>query len=316
MPLPQVSVGIPTYNRPDGVLRTLKNIAAQSYKNLDILVSNNNSTNPLVVPLLNECARRDGRIRVIHQKENIGISENFIYVLRNTKADFFMWAADDDEWHPDFISVCMDNLLKLSVGTVMTGFFRHNRALGLKGKALLPPMDGNNRFTDASAFFSSMPHSIFYGIHRRSTIEWFTKEVPEEVDDEYFLLRQILYHGIKTIPEVHLYTAGIEDATYKIKMPPAAPDRYFFQCQRLLRMAKMVLEAPLLSDTERVNVLQKIVLSKLRFILSFETEMRDPTQLDLTRQIFSFLSAIELKNLDHYTRLISEFNSKSISQKY
>ncbi len=34
MSTPLVSVGIPTYNRPDGLLRTIKQIASQTYGNL------------------------------------------------------------------------------------------------------------------------------------------------------------------------------------------------------------------------------------------------------------------------------------------
>ena len=43
---PLVSVGIPTYNRPEGLRRTLECITKQTYKNLEIIVSNNCSSGP------------------------------------------------------------------------------------------------------------------------------------------------------------------------------------------------------------------------------------------------------------------------------
>ncbi len=308
MQQPKVSIGIPTYNRPDGVLRTIQQLAAQTYANLEILVSNNASTHPVVAPLLNECARLDPRIRVVHQPENLGIVRNFLYVFNNTHADYFMWAADDDEWHPDFVRVCMENMLTHDVGTVMPGFYRHNRALGVKGAAVLPAMDGRDRFADLMAFFSAMPHSIFYGLHKRDTIAWFAHENERDVDDEYFLLRQILFHGVKTVPEQVLYTAGIEDARYKVKLPAEAADRYFFQCRRLLRAATLVLEAPGLSDTQRLQVMQRVVLNKMHFILAFEQDMREPAQFELTRQLFTFLSLINWQHLPYYSKAMLDLN--------
>lgn len=309
MQQPKVSIGIPTYNRPDGVLRTIQQLAAQTYTNLDILVSNNASTHPLVAPLLDECARRDPRIRVVHQPENLGLVRNFLYVFQHAaSADYFMWAADDDEWHPDFVRVCMENMLTHDVGTVMTGFYRHNRALGLKGPAVLPPMDGRDRFADVMAFFSAMPHSMFYGLHKRSTIQWFAQEDERGMDDEYFLLRQMLFSGIKTVPEQMLYTAGIEDARYQIKLPAEAPDRYFFQCSRLLRAATVVLEAPGLTDVQRLQVLQRTVQTKLQFILAFEKDMRAPEQFEMTRQLFTFLSLIDWRHLDYYSQALNDVN--------
>ena len=42
---PLVSVGIPTYNRPKGLKRLLKQIQNQTYKNIEIIVSDNCSEN-------------------------------------------------------------------------------------------------------------------------------------------------------------------------------------------------------------------------------------------------------------------------------
>ncbi len=44
--LPLVSVGIPIYNRAKGLRRTLECITGQTYKNLEIVVSDNFSPGP------------------------------------------------------------------------------------------------------------------------------------------------------------------------------------------------------------------------------------------------------------------------------
>ncbi|QPK64919.1 glycosyltransferase family 2 protein [Methylomonas sp. LL1] len=107
---PLVSVGIPTYNRPNQLKLALESISRQTYRNLEIIVSDNASTDPEVACVLNECSRADDRIRWIRQNENIGASANFAYVLGVSSGDYFMWAADDDERECWFIERCLSAL--------------------------------------------------------------------------------------------------------------------------------------------------------------------------------------------------------------
>jgi glycosyltransferase involved in cell wall biosynthesis len=109
---PLVTVGMPSYNRPELLKRSLGLIRAQSYQNLDIIVSDNASPDPRVSELVLAEAEVDPRVRYIRQDTNIGPSGNFIFVLRQAKGSFFMWAADDDEWHPSFIEKLLTPLLQ------------------------------------------------------------------------------------------------------------------------------------------------------------------------------------------------------------
>jgi len=311
---PLVSIGIPTYNRPDGLLRTIKHIASQTYTNLEILVSNNASPNPMVAALLARCAELDPRIRVVNQAENLGLHKNFQYVLNHTQGEYFMWAADDDEWEPTFIAVCVGAHLANDVGTVMPGFLRHNRALGLRGTANLPLMTGRDRFADANLFYESLPHSIFYGLHRRSTVAWFGSAPFEGWDDELFVLRQIIEHGVLTMPQRVLYVAGIEDATYQIKFPKEAEDRHFFWGPRLLNYAQLLLNNQALSDIQKLDLMRRVLMSKLKFVLNYDAQLRQPEQLALSGQIYHFLAQLNLGQLRLYTHLLAQTNNSLEAQ--
>jgi len=78
---PLVTIGIPTFNRPDGLLNAIKKITSQTYRNIEIIISNNASNNELVPKIIEYCASLDGRIKYCHQQENIGITNNFKYVV-------------------------------------------------------------------------------------------------------------------------------------------------------------------------------------------------------------------------------------------
>ena len=98
-----VSVGIPTFNRPEGLRQTLDCILGQTYQKIEIIISDNCSTNPEVARIADEFSKKDSRIRYIRQPENIGALRNFIFLVEQAQGEFFMWAADDDWWAPTFI---------------------------------------------------------------------------------------------------------------------------------------------------------------------------------------------------------------------
>lgn len=102
-----VSVGIPTYNRPDSLKRTLEYITAQTYRNLEIIVSDNCSPAEETEKIVNEFIEKDNRIQFFRQPENKGPFFNFKFVLSKAKGDYFMWAADDDKWNSSFIEKIM-----------------------------------------------------------------------------------------------------------------------------------------------------------------------------------------------------------------
>src|SRR5579859_868727 len=97
---PLVSIGIPTYNGEKRIASTINSILSQYYPNLEIIISDNCSTDNTE----SVCARINKDhplIRYYRQKENIGIIRNFEFVLEKASGDFFMWVADDD-WLESF----------------------------------------------------------------------------------------------------------------------------------------------------------------------------------------------------------------------
>jgi glycosyltransferase involved in cell wall biosynthesis len=72
---PLVSVGIPTYNRPAGLHRTLECITQQTYPNLEIIVSDNCSPDVEIGKVVQSFIEVDHRIKYFRQPKNIGASK-------------------------------------------------------------------------------------------------------------------------------------------------------------------------------------------------------------------------------------------------
>ena len=113
---PLVTIGVPTFNRAEGLRRTLDHITKQTYTNLEIIVSDNCSPDGRVEDTVQEFLATDRRIQYFRQSQNRGPSFNFNFVLSQASGRYFMWAADDDYFES---SNLVEELLKADRGNVL-----------------------------------------------------------------------------------------------------------------------------------------------------------------------------------------------------
>lgn len=95
--VPLVSVVIPAYNAEAFLLRTLGSIVKQTYRNLEILVIDDGSSDrtPIIV---NEFVQTDNRIRLI-QKKNAGVAAARNLGIQSALGEFIAPIDADDLWH-------------------------------------------------------------------------------------------------------------------------------------------------------------------------------------------------------------------------
>jgi glycosyltransferase involved in cell wall biosynthesis len=105
-----VTIGIPTYNRPNELKKAIESAINQSYKNLEIIISDNCSTDILVEQLCRNYVSRDNRIVYFRQKENIGPILNYKYVSDNASGKYHIFLADDDWLSENYIEECVNTL--------------------------------------------------------------------------------------------------------------------------------------------------------------------------------------------------------------
>lgn len=100
---PLVTIGVPVHNGDKLLRRALDAILAQDYPNLEIIISDNASTDRSPEILREFLSRREGA-RMVRQERNIGASGNFEFLMREARGKYFFWASCDDFWHPQFVS--------------------------------------------------------------------------------------------------------------------------------------------------------------------------------------------------------------------
>jgi glycosyltransferase involved in cell wall biosynthesis len=119
MNVPKVTVGIPVFNGDQFLRKSIESIINQSYQDIEIIISDNCSTDNTQTICL-EYASRDNRIRYIRQSKNYGSINNFVVLLSEARGKYFMWAgADDvidDNWIASLLEICeRDNSLAFGV---------------------------------------------------------------------------------------------------------------------------------------------------------------------------------------------------------
>jgi glycosyltransferase involved in cell wall biosynthesis len=106
---PRVTVGMPVYNGGEKFRHVLDTIVGQTYKNFQLIISDNASTD-VTESICRDMASRDQRVIYIRQPQNIGAEANFDFVLSKADTEYFMWAAADDVRSEDFIENNLDFL--------------------------------------------------------------------------------------------------------------------------------------------------------------------------------------------------------------
>jgi glycosyltransferase involved in cell wall biosynthesis len=97
---PLVSIIIPTYNRPDYLKQAITSAVNQTYRNIEIIVSDNCShQNPQSIVE----SFQDSRIKFLRNSENQGMCANMLNPVKIAKGKYIAFLLDDDMWKDNLL---------------------------------------------------------------------------------------------------------------------------------------------------------------------------------------------------------------------
>lgn len=105
---PLVSIGVPLYN-VEKYAHKIKKLWEQSYSNIEILISDNASTDQ-TVSLVTRALRGKKNFILYRSKVNRGAPWNFNRTFRMARGKYFMWASLDDSRSSNFIEKAVELL--------------------------------------------------------------------------------------------------------------------------------------------------------------------------------------------------------------
>jgi glycosyltransferase involved in cell wall biosynthesis len=108
---PRVSIGMPVFNGEKYLEEALDSILAQTYRDFELIISDNASTDR-TQQICRQYAAKDSRIRYYRNERNLGCPRNFNRVFELSSGELFKWAAYDDVHAPEFLQKCVSVLNK------------------------------------------------------------------------------------------------------------------------------------------------------------------------------------------------------------
>jgi predicted O-linked N-acetylglucosamine transferase (SPINDLY family)/glycosyltransferase involved in cell wall biosynthesis len=108
---PLVSVGIPLYNEEKYVQSVLEAVLAQDYQNLEIIISENCSTDS-TLEIIKRFSDIDNRVKIFKTKKHVKAPENSLNILKYIKSNskYFVMISGHDFIAPSYIRKCVEIL--------------------------------------------------------------------------------------------------------------------------------------------------------------------------------------------------------------
>jgi glycosyltransferase involved in cell wall biosynthesis len=117
---PLISIGVPICNEEQFLIESLEALLGQTYPNLELLISDNASTDNSARICADFAARYDN-VYFHRFDTNQGAIANFRKVLDDANGDYFMWASGHDLWQPNYIEACYEMMQRWPQAVVAFG---------------------------------------------------------------------------------------------------------------------------------------------------------------------------------------------------
>ena len=199
---------MPVYNGEPYLKEAIDSILTQSFKDFELVISDNASTDRTREICLDYVAK-DNRIRYYRNKQNVGAATNHNRVFELSRGDYFKWAAHDDVLAPEFLSKCF-NLLERDKSIILchsltgriseTGELTGKYNTGIRFGSSRP----NERFGDSIAF-SNDSWVLLFRLIRPASVRM-TRLFGSYIGSDRNLLAEISLAGkVYEIPEMLFY---------------------------------------------------------------------------------------------------------------
>lgn len=115
----QIDILMATYNSDIKYLKKqIDSILNQTYKNIKLIISDDNSNKKEVQEELKKYKEKDERIEIYIQEKNLGYTKNFGFLLEKSTAEYIMFSDHDDIWYKNKVEESLKKLKEENVDLV------------------------------------------------------------------------------------------------------------------------------------------------------------------------------------------------------
>ena len=139
-----ISVIIPIFNTGEALNKCIRSVVDQTYKDIEVILVNDHSTDNITNSLINDWVKKDSRIKLINKEVNEGVDMARYSALQEVTGDYITFVDSDDWIEKD----AFESLLNISFETgadVVIGKMRKIFYHGLFSKEASYEKDWMNR---------------------------------------------------------------------------------------------------------------------------------------------------------------------------
>lgn len=213
-----ISVAMTSYNGEEYIEEQVESIISQTYKNLEIIICDDHSSDR-TLEILRKLKKRDKRITLIENNQNLGFKKNFEKAISFCKGDYIALSDQDDIWERNHIELLYKKIGNCSIACgncilIDSKGDSLNRKLNEVDGLFCLPYDNNYLY---KIIFD---RNCFQGASMLLCKDFVTKTlpIPEEIKfhDVWFALNAMFQNGINYSFEiVNNYRQHGKNVTFK-----------------------------------------------------------------------------------------------------
>jgi glycosyltransferase involved in cell wall biosynthesis len=225
---PLVSVGLPVYNGENFLRLSAESLLAQTYRNIELVISDNASTDA-TESICRQLAAADPRVRYVRLGENIGAIRNHNRTFEIAAGKYFMWSSHDDIWLPTYVEKCvalLESNRDAVVAYARMGIIDENGAVIRLADVAhrAQSSDPVARFAEFTELFSML--EAVYGVMRSDVARRTPLMRLHPGSDRLFFAELALYGRLLQVPE-HLYMRR-DHGRRSVRVQPDIRARYMW----------------------------------------------------------------------------------------
>ncbi len=168
---PLVSVGIPTYNRAAKLTRAVESVLTQTYRNLELVISDNASGDTTKAVCRAFC-ERDPRIRYLRSPINRGPTANFNKLFGELRGEHAMLLSDDDWLDQDYVASCLAELSRRPGHVLACGIAHYVRDGIVVREGVDMRLEDDSPSRRVLAYLHEVDENgVFYGLMPRAVLQ-------------------------------------------------------------------------------------------------------------------------------------------------
>ena len=129
-----VSVIMPTYNTGNILEDSINSILKQTYQNLELVITDDNSDDKVTLDVLKKYSEKDKRVKVIYLEKNMGAGYARNMSIKNAQGKYISFCDSDDLWIPDKIERQLDYMAQKGCSVTYSSYILcdlNNKEVGI-----------------------------------------------------------------------------------------------------------------------------------------------------------------------------------------